>query len=100
MADKPSPVAPLRSMTAFSARTTRRRSPAQNLASKAAPQPDIPPPITRMSQSTVSVVSKATAFLHKLDDWAGFGVGGWRGGEFFISRAFSRILGWTGRGLV
>src|SRR5215471_8961273 len=54
MAERPSPVAPLRSMTAFSTITTCRSRP-QNLASKAAPQPDMPPPIIKMSHSTVSV---------------------------------------------
>ena len=55
MADRPMATAPERSMAAFSTRQTRNPwARAQLAASKAAPQPAMPPPTTRMSHSTVS----------------------------------------------
>src|SRR4051812_25351445 len=55
MADRPMATAPERSMAAFSTRQTRRPRPrAQLAASKAAPQPAMPPPTMRTSHSTVS----------------------------------------------
>src|SRR5947209_3100221 len=55
MADRPMATAPDRSMAAFSTMQTRRPRPrAQLAASKAAPQPAMPPPTMRTSHSTVS----------------------------------------------
>src|SRR3972149_7137797 len=56
MAESPMATAPLRAPAAFSTMTTRRPfARAQWAASKAAPQPAIPPPRTRTSVSTTSV---------------------------------------------
>src|SRR5437588_9505500 len=55
MAERPMATAPERSVAAFATRQTRRPLPrAQLAASKAAPQPAMPPPTMRTSHSTVS----------------------------------------------
>src|SRR4051812_4751400 len=90
MADRPIATAPERSMAAFSTRTTRRPRPrAQLAASKAAPQPAMPPPTMRTSHSTVSTAGSngISRFLR------GSGVDGGQGVDVQVLRLTHQVLG-------
>src|SRR5205807_2381853 len=97
MADRPMATAPERSMAAFSTRHTRKpRSRAQLAASKAAPQPAMPPPTMSTSHSTVSICgSNGIAVLR------GSGVDDGEGVDVQVLRLTHQMLGaepFLGRG--
>src|SRR5437867_2340075 len=102
MADRPMATAPERSMAAFSTRQTRRPRPrAQLAASKAAPQPAMPPPTMRTSHSTVSTAGSNGIFGSSCsggDGRQGVDVQeAWFPDEFLALEPFSRRVGFAER---
>src|SRR5205814_4452764 len=90
MADRPMATAPERSMAAFSTRQTRRPRPrAQLAASKAAPQPAMPPPTTRTSHSTVSTAGSNGISRSSF----GSGADGGQGVDVQVLRLADQVLG-------
>src|SRR2546430_9169549 len=90
MAERPMATAPERSMAAFSTRQTRSPRPrAQLAASKAAPQPAMPPPTTSTSHSTVSTCgSNGIALVLR-----GSGADGGQGVDVQVLRLTDEVLG-------